>query len=225
LLAAIEPGLNSRKAVTQVSNSSRFHCDANIVSQPSFVNSNCVRSAPVPGAASQVVRKKDASANSRIMRIIQPDRSTARVAVFRSGSIRGFSSPSALFKLISVFSFSVFSFFRVASPRAKDRTHQTNLFSARHAYLALYWPVLHFDFISYDDPEYVYKNPVVSAGLTKTGVLWALTSSYASNWHPLTWISHMMDCQVFGLNAGGHHLVSLLFHVANTCCSFWCSKG
>jgi protein O-mannosyl-transferase len=72
-----------------------------------------------------------------------------------------------------------------------------------------------FDFINYDDPDYVTENPTVIAGLTSKGVAWAFTSGHASNWHPLTWISHMIDCSLFGMNAGMHHLTSVLLHGAN----------
>jgi tetratricopeptide (TPR) repeat protein len=83
------------------------------------------------------------------------------------------------------------------------------------ATLAVFGQVLHHDFINYDDPDYVTTNPHVRAGLTIAGVAWACTSSYASNWHPLTWFSHMLDCQLFGLNAGHHHFMSVLIHLAN----------
>jgi protein O-mannosyl-transferase len=82
--------------------------------------------------------------------------------------------------------------------------------------LALYWPVNGFQFNNYDDAQYITQNPQVQSGLTAENIRWAFTTGHASNWHPLTWLSHMLDCQIFGLNAGGHHLVNLLFHVANT---------
>ena len=82
---------------------------------------------------------------------------------------------------------------------------------------ALYWPGLHHDFINYfDDSTYITDNPQVVHGLTWPGVVWAFQSGYAANWHPLTWISHMLDCQFYGLNPWGHHLTNLLLHVANT---------
>ena len=68
----------------------------------------------------------------------------------------------------------------------------------------------------YDDPEYVTANPHVQSGLTWKGVIWAITTGAASNWHPLTWISHMLDCQLYGLNPIGHHLTNVLFHLANS---------
>ncbi|HXM36585.1 MAG TPA: tetratricopeptide repeat protein [Pyrinomonadaceae bacterium] len=67
-------------------------------------------------------------------------------------------------------------------------------------------------FINYDDPVYVYENPVVKSGLTLHGIGWAFTHSHGFNWHPLTWISHMLDCQFYGLKAGGHHFTNVLLH-------------
>jgi tetratricopeptide (TPR) repeat protein len=82
--------------------------------------------------------------------------------------------------------------------------------------LALYWPVTGFDFTNYDDPVYILENTHVQSGFTGENIIWAFTSGYASNWHPLTWLSHMLDFQLYGLKPGGHHFSSLLFHVANT---------
>ena len=81
--------------------------------------------------------------------------------------------------------------------------------------LAVYWPARHYKFVAYDDDAYVYNNPTVRAGLTWAGVEWSFVDRQANNWHPLTWISHMTDCQFFGLNAGGPHLVNVAFHCAN----------
>lgn len=80
----------------------------------------------------------------------------------------------------------------------------------------LYWPMVHHPFISIDDHEYIYENPHVTSGVTAKGVAWALTTGHASNWHPVTWISHMVDCNLFGVHPGGHHLVNLVFHAVNT---------
>jgi tetratricopeptide (TPR) repeat protein len=82
--------------------------------------------------------------------------------------------------------------------------------------LALYQPVTNHGFINFDDDLYVTGNSHVNAGLTWRGIAWAFRSGYAHNWHPLTWISHMLDCQLYGLNPAGHHLTNLLFHIANT---------
>ena len=80
----------------------------------------------------------------------------------------------------------------------------------------VYWPVTQHEFINYDDHLYVTDNPVVQEGLTLEGVQWAFRSCQASNWHPITWLSHMLDCSLFYLYPGGHHLTNLLFHLANT---------
>ena len=82
--------------------------------------------------------------------------------------------------------------------------------------LALYWPVAGFEFNNYDDAQYITQNPQVQSGLTAQNIRWAFTTGHASNWHPLTWLSHMLDCQLFGPDAGGPHLVNALFHAANT---------
>ena len=82
--------------------------------------------------------------------------------------------------------------------------------------LALFWPATHFPFITLDDNLYVTANPQVQAGLSWAGLSWAATNTIASNWHPMTWLSHMVDVQFFGLKAGGHHLTNLLFHTANS---------
>jgi protein O-mannosyl-transferase len=80
----------------------------------------------------------------------------------------------------------------------------------------VYYPVASFPFINLDDPDYVTANPPVQAGLTSFGLKWALGTGHAANWHPLTWLSHMLDCQLWGLHAAGPHLTNLLLHVATT---------
>jgi Flp pilus assembly protein TadD len=80
----------------------------------------------------------------------------------------------------------------------------------------VYAPVADFDFTNLDDGPVIYDNPNVCGGLTLHGVLWALSTSYFDFWHPLTWWSHMLDCSLFGLDPGSHHLMNLGFHVANT---------
>lgn len=82
--------------------------------------------------------------------------------------------------------------------------------------LAVYWQVGSHDFVAFDDESYLLENPVVRSGLTLNGISWAFTSLYAGNWHPLTWISHMLDVQLFGMNAAGHHLMSVALHAANS---------
>ena len=81
---------------------------------------------------------------------------------------------------------------------------------------ALYWPISHHDFVNFDDDDYITNNSHVQAGLTWGGVIWAFQTGAAANWHPLTWLSHMLDCQLYGLYPGGHHSTNLLFHVVNT---------
>jgi tetratricopeptide (TPR) repeat protein len=82
--------------------------------------------------------------------------------------------------------------------------------------LALYWPITSHEFVSYDDGIYILENPHVNTGINWANVAWAFRTGYAGNWHPLTWISHMLDVECFGLRPGWHHLVNVLFHSANT---------
>lgn len=79
-----------------------------------------------------------------------------------------------------------------------------------------FWPVRHHQFIRYDDVDYILENPHVLTGLTWGNIKWAFESVYSANWHPLTWLSHMLDVELFGLQPGWHHLVSLLLHAANS---------
>ena len=81
--------------------------------------------------------------------------------------------------------------------------------------LALYWPALRCGFINYDDNDYVTANIHVQNGLTWDGFQWAFLNPVSSNWHPLTMLSHMLDCQIFGLAPWGHHLTSVLLHALN----------
>ena len=83
------------------------------------------------------------------------------------------------------------------------------------ATLLLYCRVAHYEFLDFDDSQYVTKNVHVRTGWNLGNVVWASTSFYAANWHPLTWLSHMADCQLFGLNSGSHHLVNVALHAAN----------
>jgi protein O-mannosyl-transferase len=82
--------------------------------------------------------------------------------------------------------------------------------------LGAYWPVMRNEFVNYDDTDYVTANPNVQAGLSAKGLAWVWRSEVARNWHPLTMLSHMLDCQLYGMKPWGHHLTSLLLHVANT---------
>jgi protein O-mannosyl-transferase len=71
---------------------------------------------------------------------------------------------------------------------------------------------LHYDFVNYDDNEYVYANPVITGGLTPHGIIHAFSGRHARNWHPLTTLSHMLDCQLWGVRAGGHHFTNVVLH-------------
>jgi tetratricopeptide (TPR) repeat protein len=82
--------------------------------------------------------------------------------------------------------------------------------------LSLYLPVARHEFLTFDDDEYITENNVVQNGLSLAGLKWAFTTSCASNWHPLTWLSHMADCSLFGLNPGAHHFVNVILHAVNT---------
>src|ERR1035437_9811943 len=86
------------------------------------------------------------------------------------------------------------------------------------ATFAVFWQVSRHEFVNFDDPAYVTYNSVVREGLTWPGVAWAFTNLHgeATYWHPVTWLSHMLDCQLFGLKASGHHLTSLFLHTLNT---------
>ena len=86
---------------------------------------------------------------------------------------------------------------------------------------AIYAQVIGHQFITLDDDAYIKENAVVNRGVTPAGVTWAFTTFDQGNWHPLTWIAHMIDTQLFGMNAGGHLLVNALIHVANTLLVFW----
>ena len=87
--------------------------------------------------------------------------------------------------------------------------------------VALYAPALHNGFVNYDDPDYVTANRHIRQGLSWNNVAWAFTATVEANWHPLTWISHMADIQLFGLNPAGHHAVSVLLHAINVVLLFF----
>ena len=76
----------------------------------------------------------------------------------------------------------------------------------------VYARTIHYPFINFDDGTYVYNNPNVFHGLTGQGIVWALTCAHSCNWHPITWISHQLDCQIYGNWPGGHHLTNVLLH-------------
>lgn len=84
------------------------------------------------------------------------------------------------------------------------------------ASLAIYAQTLRHDFLNFDDRYYVTENATVQKGLTLDGLRWAFTEFALFNWHPLTWFSHMLDVQLFGMNAGGHHAINVLLHIVNS---------
>jgi protein O-mannosyl-transferase len=86
--------------------------------------------------------------------------------------------------------------------------------------LALYNPVNRYPFVNYDDDRYVTENPHVRQGLTLNTIAWALTSTEQANWHPITWLSHALDCSLYGLNPTGHHFISVLLHAVNVALLF-----
>ena len=84
------------------------------------------------------------------------------------------------------------------------------------AIIIVYGQVGSFDFVNWDDGLYVTENLHVQKGLSEEGFIWAFTTSRGGSWHPITWISHMMDCELFGLNPAGHHYINITFHIVNT---------
>ncbi len=99
-------------------------------------------------------------------------------------------------------------------PASLTRREQALCAGLALATLVLYFRTFRYDFVFYDDNTFVYENPVVRAGLKAAGVAWAFGLHFA-NWHPLTWISYLIDAQIFGMNAGGFHLVNVLLHTAS----------
>jgi protein O-mannosyl-transferase len=86
---------------------------------------------------------------------------------------------------------------------------------------ALYSRVIRYPFVNYDDPGYVVANEHVREGPSFHTVAWAVTAIDEANWHPVTWLSHAIDYELYGLNAGGHHLSNVLLHIANVLLLFW----
>jgi len=82
--------------------------------------------------------------------------------------------------------------------------------------MTAFWQVKDHEFLGYDDQDYVTNNFIIQRGLTLDGLRWAFTTIHFGNWHTLTWLSHMLDCQLYGLNPRGHHLTNLALHAANT---------
>jgi protein O-mannosyl-transferase len=87
--------------------------------------------------------------------------------------------------------------------------------------LSIYWQTSTHGFYLYDDGDYVVNNSLILKGITPEGIKWAFSSFHSGNWHPLTWLSHMLDVQLFGVKASGHHLVNLLLHVVNALLVFF----
>ncbi len=113
----------------------------------------------------------------------------------------------------------------------KRTTHSKSIFS-RHldvmvclfiilSTFSVYWQIHNYDFVNFDDYKYVSDNRHVQVGLTIESITWAFTTFHAGNWHPLTWLSHMLDYQLYGLNPGGHHITNLFFHIANSLLLFF----
>ncbi len=86
--------------------------------------------------------------------------------------------------------------------------------------LSLYWPATRHGFINYDDPDYVFENNNIAQGITPQGVIFSLTSRHSNNWHPVTWLSHMVDAELFSLSPEGHHLTSICLHALNSLMMF-----
>ncbi|MEO6182381.1 MAG: tetratricopeptide repeat protein [Verrucomicrobiota bacterium] len=82
--------------------------------------------------------------------------------------------------------------------------------------LVTFAPVVRYEFINFDDPDYVTENKLVQRGITWEGTTWAFQTGRTGNWHPVTWLSHMLDCQIYGVKPAGHHFTSVIFHIANT---------
>jgi tetratricopeptide (TPR) repeat protein len=89
------------------------------------------------------------------------------------------------------------------------------------AIIVIYVPIIHFDFVGYDDELYVTQNSHVQKGFTPESLKWAFTTFHSGNWHPLTWLSHMLDCELYGLSSAGHHWTNVEFHIANTLLLFF----
>lgn len=107
-----------------------------------------------------------------------------------------------------------------AEPFKRNRAIWVTLFLLA-AILFSYWQVGSHEFINLDTYSYVVENPHVNSGLSIDNIVWAFTTTHYSTWYPISWLSHMLDVQLFGMNAGAHHLVNLLFHIVNTLLLFY----
>ncbi|MBP9838861.1 MAG: hypothetical protein KBC84_09120, partial [Proteobacteria bacterium] len=89
------------------------------------------------------------------------------------------------------------------------------------AIFLIYYPTAHYSFINFDDNAYITDNPHVQSGLTYENIKWAFTGSRVGHWHPLSWISHMLDVEIFGINPGLTHLENVGFHILNVILLFY----
>jgi protein O-mannosyl-transferase len=80
---------------------------------------------------------------------------------------------------------------------------------------AVYWQVMNFSFVDYDDNIYIFNNHFITQGFSYGNIIWAFTSTYVGHWHPLTWLSLILDYKLFGLNAGGYHWTNVILHIIN----------
>lgn len=111
------------------------------------------------------------------------------------------------------------------APTAQVSNHDWRIVAGVTLALALttflvYLPTRQFEFLNWDDQSYVVENDHVKGGLTAEGVVWAFTHSHSANWHPLTWLSHALDCQLYGLQPSGHHATNALLHAINAALLF-----
>src|SRR6266566_9753053 len=111
--------------------------------------------------------------------------------------------------------------FEVSQVTTLERADLLILLGLAAVTFGIYAQVIGHRFITLDDLSYIEGNPMVNRGVTLAGLAWAFTTFHQANWHPLTWISHMIDSQLFGTFAGGHLLVNALMHAANTLLVFW----
>ncbi len=91
--------------------------------------------------------------------------------------------------------------------------------------LAIYGQTLQFEFINVDDRQYIYENPNIANGLNSTSVWWAITAVYSGNWHPVTWITHLLDVSLYGMNAGGHHATNVIIHTIASVLAFFAFRN
>ncbi len=116
---------------------------------------------------------------------------------------------------------------KISNKKATNSKAYKNSFFGRHdallaslllglITLAVYWQTLNHDFVGFDDPAYITENQHIKNGLTLKSITWSFTTMAAGNWHPLTWISHIFDVHVYGMNPKGHHLTNVIFHILNS---------